>query len=378
MSERTVVVVFPSLFSLNKINSLISSIRMVLKGKNQSFNKIQRNGSVIIIEAKDPVFASSAIGSLFGIEKIAIATEVENSFTEVISTIAKIGTNLILKGERFYVKVDGKPTDYLPKDVELAATSTLIEKISELQAKPGTESAYDKLIYTYLTKSHAYVCIFIDKGRGGIPYRFQQESILCCIYDELSALSCLQTIRMGFDVKILVVYRNDSELLHVVKMINQILPSTGQTKIKLDFFKLEIKSSSSSDLLLKIATITEILAHIAAKSKMKKVSLALSPLIFPLWFIEYNTVHLIQRGIFPYMPLSGMDNSIFESANEIGLGKHITKIENLCRLKFNSKNITKDKVYKISHKALRTQKAVTITSGPKNVHDIIDSLKSNH
>ena len=73
MNEKTVVVVFPSLFSLNKIDYLISSIHAVLKTKKLTFSKIRKNDSVIIVEAEDPVFASSAINYLFGIEKIAIA-----------------------------------------------------------------------------------------------------------------------------------------------------------------------------------------------------------------------------------------------------------------------------------------------------------------
>src|SRR5690349_24457673 len=80
MSEKTVIVVFPTIFSLNKIDYLISNISKILKMKSQSYGKIQQNDSIIVIDAKDPVIASSIIGTLFGIEKIAIATEVENSF----------------------------------------------------------------------------------------------------------------------------------------------------------------------------------------------------------------------------------------------------------------------------------------------------------
>ena len=162
MNEKTVVVVFPSLFSLNKIDYLVSSISTILKIKKLGFNEIRKNGSVIIVEADDPVFASSAIGSLFGIEKIAIAKEIKNSFNVIVSAITTVGTNLLLRGEKFYVKVDGAGMEYVPKDVELAATSALIEKTVDFQTKPGTESSHDKIIYTYITKSHAYVCIFID------------------------------------------------------------------------------------------------------------------------------------------------------------------------------------------------------------------------
>ena len=374
--NKNVVVVFPSLYSLNKIDYLVSSISMILKTKKLGFNKIRKNGSVIIVEADDPVFASSAIASLFGIEKIAIAKEVENSFNAIVTTIVTVGANLLLRGERFFVKVDGTGTEYVPKDVELAATSALIEKTVNFQTKPGTESSYDKIIYTYITKSHAYVCIFIDKGGGGIPNKSQNQKILCCIYDELSVIACLQTLKMGFDVKILVCYSNESELLNTVKMLNQILPRLLQTKVELHFCKLDMKSTGRS-ILLKTAIITTILASFAKRIRIDRISLAISPLIFPAWFIEYNAMRVFQKGIIPWFPLSGIDNSIFDTANEIGLGKHVSKIENLCKIKFK-KELPKDKINKISQISLRDIKTITITLGSKNIHDIIDSLKSNH
>jgi len=374
--NENVVVVFPSLYSLNKMDYLVSSISTILKTKKLGFSKIRKNGSIIIVEADDPVFASSAIASLFGIEKIAIAKEVENSFNVIVTTIVTVGANLLLRGERFYVKVDGTGTEYVPKDVELAATSALIEKTVNFQTKPGTESSYDKIIYTYITKSHGYVCIFIDKGVGGIPSKSQNQKVLCCIYDELSVIACLQTLKMGFDVKILVCYSNESELLNIVKMLNQILPRLLLTKIELHFCKLDMKYAGRS-ILLKTAVITAILASFAKRIKIDRISLAISPLIFPAWFIEYNAMQVFQKGIIPWFPLSGMDNSIFDTAKEIGLGKHVSKIENLCKIKFK-KDLPKDKINKISQISLRDIKTITITLGSKNIHDIIDSLKSNH
>jgi len=374
--NENVVVVFPSLYSLNKIDYLVSSISMILKTMKLGFSKIRKNGSVIIVEADDPVFASSAIASLFGIEKIAIAKEVENSFNSIVTTIVTVGANLLLRGERFFVKVDGTGTEYVPKDVELAATSALIEKTVNFQTKPGTESSYDKIIYTYITKSQAYVCVFIDKGAGGIPNKSQNQKVLCCIYDELSVIACLQTLKMGFDVKILVCYSNESELLNTVKMLNQILPRLLQTNVELHFCKLDMKSTGRS-ILLKTAVITAILVSFAKRIRIDRISLAISPLIFPAWFIEYNAMRVFQKGIIPWFPLSGIDNSIFDTANEIGLEKHVSKIVNLCKIKFK-KDLPKDKINKISLISLRDIKTITITLGPKNIHDIIDSLKSNH
>ncbi|MGQ0794776.1 MAG: thiamine biosynthesis protein [Nitrosopumilaceae archaeon] len=376
MNEKTVVVVFPSLFSLNKIDYLISSIHEVLKTKKLTFSKIRKNDSVIIVEAEDPVFASSAISYLFGIEKIAIAKEIENKFNVLVSTIATVGANLLLKDERFYVRVDGIKTEFLPKDVELAATSALIEKTLDLQTKPGTEFIHDKIIYTYLTKSHAYVCIFIDKGLGGTPYKSQNKKVFCSIYDELSAISCIQTLKMGFDVKILVCYNNESELLNLVKMLNQILYRFIQTKFELYFCKIDMKSGGRT-ILLKIAIITDILATLAKRNKIDGISIAISSSIFSSWFIEYNMKHVIQKNVFPLFPLLGADNNIFEIAKEYGLEKYASKIENLCKMKFK-KDLSKNKISKVSQISRRNIRTITIELGSNNVHNIIDSLKSKH
>lgn len=378
MSEKTVIVVFPTIFSLNKIDYLISNISKILKMKSQSFGKIQQNDSVIIIDAKDPVIASSIIGTLFGIDKIAIATQVENSFQSVLSNIVKTGSNLLLSGEKFLIKVEGQTTHYMPKDLELAATSSLIEKTSHLETKPGSEITYDKLLYTYLTKSHAYICIFIDKGNGGIPYNSHNEKILCCVYDEFSAISCLQIIKMGFEPKILVCFQSEPDLLNIVKMINQILSHIIQDRIELQFCKLSLKSSGNSSILFKVAAITEVLSVLATRIKIERISVAVSSLIFPSWFIEYNAKLILKKNLVPWFPLLTVDNSIFENANELGLEKYMSKIQNLCKLKFKDNNMQQNKIRKISEITIKTRKIVTVKIGTKNVHDIIDSLKSNH
>ena len=68
MSEKTVLVIFPSIYSLNKINNLASNISKILKLENQQYSNIRKNGSVIVVEATDPVLASSTVNMLFGIE----------------------------------------------------------------------------------------------------------------------------------------------------------------------------------------------------------------------------------------------------------------------------------------------------------------------
>ena len=131
MTEDTLVVVYPSLFAENKINQLIENIKKILKIKNLKFGKIIKDDFLICVQADDPVFVSSAIGLLFGIKKIVIAKKIKSNFKTIVSEIGNISSNLLLKGEKFYVKADGHTKGFVIKDLELAATSTLIEKKSK-------------------------------------------------------------------------------------------------------------------------------------------------------------------------------------------------------------------------------------------------------
>ncbi len=378
MSDNASVVIFPSVFAKNKINSLVTNIRKILELQKQKFQKIRKDDSLIIVEANDPVFASSTINLLFGIEKVAIAKQVKNDFDTLVSSIAKIGMNLLLKGEKFYVKVEGQAKGFLPKDVEMAVTSSLIEKTSKLGSKPGSEDRYDKLIYTFLTKSNGYVCIFTDKGNGGIPNNSQNEKILCCIYDELSAISCLETIREGFNVKIIVCYQKESDLLNLVKIVNRIIQRTLESKIELKFFKIANTGSGAQSYLVLIETVVEILLDVASREQINRISLPVSPLIFPQSFIDKISDRISKNKIIPHIPLSGIDENILESAKEIGLEKYLPRIEKLGKMKFDISSKRTDNSKKIAQQALTTKKVVSITLGLNSVHDIIDSLKSNH
>ena len=378
MTNNASVVIFPSIFAQNKINALISNIKKILKIQNQRFQKIRKDGSVIVVEANDPVFASSTINLLFGIDKVAIAKQIKNEYEILVSNITKIGSNLLLKGDIFYVKVEGQSKGYLPKDVEFAVTSSLIEKTTKLGAKPGTEDKHDKLLYTYLTKLNAYVCIFTDKGNGGIPNNFQNEKIICCIYDELSAVSCLETIKEGFEVKIIVCYHKESDLLKFVKILNSLIPRMLKSKIELEFFHVDVSDLSSQNYLTLVETVIEVMLSVTASNKFNRLSLSLTPSIFPQSFIDRLTKRVYKNNIIPHMSLSGFDKNILNHAKELGLEKYLTKIEKLGKMKFDSNVKGKKSAPNLAQKALKTKRVVTVSVGPNNVHDILDSLKSKH
>ncbi|MCV0430694.1 thiamine biosynthesis protein [Nitrosopumilus sp.] len=370
MDEISYVVVFPSKFSKNKIPQLITNIKKILKIKNQEFKSVKRDGDIILVHANDPVFASSAINLLFGIEKTAIARQAKNDFQNIISEITSIGGNLLLKGEKFLVKVEGIAKGFVTKDVEIAATSNIIEKKVNLGAQPGTDENFDKLLYTYLTKNNAYICIFLDMGKGGIPYQSQKEKTICAIYDEISAVSCYETIKQGYDTKIIVCYRQKSEIMNLAKIVNQIIPRLVQEKMDIEFLQIKINPNGIKNYLIFVNTVLEILLHYTNN----RISLALSPLVFSSDFIDHSLKQVFEKKKIPILPLSGIDSSLFHEAKEIGLEKNLKKLEKIVTISTNEiPSFSKKDV----ESALKTKKKITIQIGPNNVHDILDSLE-NH
>ena len=377
MVDNTCLVVFPTIFAKNKINELILNIKKILKIQNQKFQSVSRDGSVIIVKANDPVFASSSINLLFGIEKIIIANKIENKFNNIISEITTVGSRLLLKGERFYVSVEGTTVSYLPKDIEIAATSKLIQNVEKIKAKPGTQNKHDKLLYTYITKSSAYVSIFLDVGLGGVPNNSQNQKIICSIFDEFSAVSCLACMKQGFEVKIIIFYQKQTELRNLVKILNNLMPRMLQSKIEVQFYRLSILEKNN-DKLLKIQVMVEILKRIALSKKISMVSLPVSPLVHPSSFTEHLTKNVFNDGLIPHVPLSGLDESILTNAKEIGLEKYLGKIERLTKTKYTFQKITPKKLTSLIDNGMNTRKIIQITLGPNNIHDILDSLKVKH
>ena len=242
--------------------------------------------------------------------------------------------------------------------------------------KPGTSKKYDRKLYVRLTKLNAYICIYYDNGLGGVPNNSQDKEIICCIFDELSAVSCLETIKQGFDVKIIVCYSKDSELLHLVKIINQIIRRTVKPKINLDFYKIHYDKKIAPLILTEITS--KILIQIASRNGIKRISLGTSPLIYPIDFSEGLTKQTFNKNLVPYFPLSGLDDNVFESAREVGLEKYLGNIKKLGNIKFHNSKLTAKKTEKIIHESIKNKKTVKVNVGPNSVHDILDKVRSNN
>lgn len=372
MSKKSFVIVFPSIFAKNKIPLLIANIKKILKLQNLKFNSVKRDGDIILVEANDPVFASSAINMLFGIKRIAIARQIKNNFDTIVSEITSLGGNLLLKGEKFLVRVEGTSKGFLPKDLEIAATSSIIEKKSKLGARPGTDKEFDKLVYSYLTKNNAYVCIFIDEGLGGVPYGIQEQIVISCVFDELSAINALNTIKHGYKTKLVVCYKKKSELMNLVKTINQIIPRLMTKKIELGFFHINLKKYSDTDYPILIAACLEVSLKVANNEKIKHISVPVTPTIISGKIIDEFVKKIVRNDKIPIIPLFGSNMQIFNDLQELGLSNKTKKLESLASKNFKKVTNVSEKLIQES---LRSEKTVTVEIGPNNVHDILDALE---
>jgi len=376
LKNDIVVVVFPSTFSLNKIKPLIANIKKILMIENQKFHKIKREEDIIIVETDDPVFTSSTINTLFGIKRVAIAKRVTNNFDLIVTGISKVGTDIFIENEKFLIRVEGHAKGFMTKDVEITATSSIIEKTAKNGIKPGTDEKYDKQLYVYLTKPHAYICIYYDEGLGGIPNNSQNKKVVCCVFDELSAISCLETIKHGFDVKIIICFTRESELLHIVKMINRLIHRIVKQKIDLEFYRLTVNKKPNSQLLTEVTA--ELLSNVAVSNSIKRISLSMSPLIHTIDFLETMIKQVYKKKLIPYLPLSGLDNNVLTTAKEIGLEKHIHKIKKYGKSKFYNSKKSHKEIKKIAERSARTKKTISVKVGPNNVHDILDKIIPEH
>jgi len=372
MTENTMVIVHPSTFAENKIDELLSNIKKILKLKSLKYTKIFKDDFLICIQADDPVFVSSAIGLLFGVKKIAIVKKVKSDFKIIVTEIGKISSNLLLKGEKFFVKADGNSKGFVLKDLELAGTSEIIQKNQKITAKPGSESKHDKLLQIYVTKSNAYICIFVDDGLGGTVNNSQKQRIVCGVYDEFSAVNCLETIKQGFEPQILVCYETRENLIHLVKILDKILPRILKSEVELEFYKIQKFGKNAVDVLTKISHVTDILIKNAKENKISHIAAAITPLIFPSIFNQTLQKRIFEEKMIPHISLSGIDSEILENAKEIGMERYLGKIDKLAKMKFGKSKI------KSIQKKKSEKTTIKIKLGPNNMHTILDSLEIEH
>ena len=138
--------------------------------------------------------------------------------------------------------------------------------------------------------------------------------------------------------------------------------------------------------LMLIEVITKILVRIATINNFKRISLGISPLIHPVDFVESLTKQVYSKNLIPYSPLSGLDGNVFETAKEIGLEKHLSKIEKLGNFRIDKNRYAwfqgsiqnQKSLDVIVDETIKSKKTVSVNVGPNNIHEILDEVRSNN
>src|SRR5439155_17153183 len=85
---KTVLLVFPSQFSIGRMDKLIAAIKDALRSQDVELRDIVLEEECVVFELGNVVEGASIIGEMFGIDKVAIAKKVATSgFEEIIAEV---------------------------------------------------------------------------------------------------------------------------------------------------------------------------------------------------------------------------------------------------------------------------------------------------
>ena len=375
-----VLLVFPSVFLANTKNMIMSNTIKKLQLENMTVTKTICEESCFVFIVNDIVGAACSIKELFGIDRVAIAKQVPNIFSDVVSAIITIGKQIILPKQKFFIKVQissEAKVNYVGRDIAFVSSGDLIEQLATTGAHLArNEQEADKIILAYIGKEYGYICIQIDKAPGGMPFGYQNMKVSCSIHNVLSAISSLLAIKSGFVPELLILYANYDELIENVKLFGHIA-----NRIPLKRHNLRIAQIDLSDKLdqgLKLILKESISAKILIQLPGKGVVLPLNATIYPSWFIELIMKRIIHTKKTPWMPLMLLTDEIQQAAKIFGLEEKLKSVDNLTvKTAFKKKDHYREYLGKadiLSRKAMKNMKTISLKIGPNYLHDIIDAI----
>ena len=415
---KTVLLVFPSQFSIGRIDKLIADIKDALRSKDVELRDIVLEKECVIFELDDVVEGAAITVEMFGIDKVAIAKKVSTArFEEILAQVVNIGKLKILPKEKFFVKVqisNNAKVDYKPRDLEFASTGELTAALQSslspsLSSSPRQSSTFsssasslsssarpakneldaDRLIEIFIGKKSAYVCIEIDAGLGGLPFACQEEKVLCTIHNALSAISCMAVLKCGFFPEIIILYTDDDDLRQNLKTFGLVVNRMNTKNYSVRLAKVEEiqkqqqqqhqqqRESSHKTILQEIVAI-QILTHM----KGKGVVVPLSTAIHPLWLIELTFKKILSSNKIPWMPLLLPTQGIDDIAKELGMEEHKLRLmsDQSCMidrlLTFTKQDYAKYRksIDIMTESALKNMNTISFEIGPNYLHDILDSI----
>ena len=415
---KTVLLVFPSQFSIGRIDKLIADIKDALRSKDVELRDIVLEKECVIFELDDVVEGAAITAEMFGIDKVAIAKKVSTArFEEILAQVVSIGKLKILPKEKFFVKVqisDNAKVDYKPRDLEFASTgeltaalqSSLSQSVSSSHRQSSTfpssasslsssarpaknELDADRLIEIFIGKKSAYVCIEIDAGLGGLPFASQEEKVLCTIHNALSAISCMAVLKCGFFPEIIILYTDDDDLRQNLKTFGLVVNRLNTKNYSIRLARVEglpkrrqqqqqQQGQSNHKTILKEIVAAQVLTRMRGKG----VVVPLSTAIHPLWLIELTFKKILSSNKIPWMPLLLPIQGIYDIAKELGMEEHKLRLmsDQSCMidglLTFTKQDYAKYRksIDTMTESALKNMNTISFEIGPNYLHDILDSV----
>lgn len=355
------VVVFPALYPPIYVSTLIQNIRRILDVRDEPYKSIRRDSGLILIDSNDPASTASTVNMLSGIRQTVIAWQVDNTFDDIVDTISDTGRRLLLAGDKFLVRVQGTTSGFLPEDAAMAATSSIIETNTAPGVRPGTAKQYDRLLYCYTTDKHAYVSIFNDAGMGGFPTG-SQGKVVCCVFDALSASSCIECIRNGFDVTILACYRHGQDPHQLAQILGKITPMLFSEQIRMYFYTVDADESGYVDMARHAVT----LAIKEAKAlDIRRISLPVSRVLILGGAYETLSGLVTEKGMVPVELMPSGSKVLYDTLREFSLHRNFDRIKSILCTPYTRPATKGDAI---------SRKVISVKPGPNNVHDIVDAL----
>lgn len=156
-------------------------------------------------------------------------------------------------------------------------------------------------------------------------------------------------------------------------MLNQIIPRMISLNVELEFFRID--KSITKEYLEFLRVAIDLSNYLAKKYKITHVSLPLSSLIHTIKLIDEFMSSTFRQGLIPILAMNGLDDNVFKTAKEIGLEKHLSRIEKLVKRKNRSMKLPSSIKNDVLRSINTSGQKIIVQLGPNNVHDILDSLQ---
>ena len=377
--EQLVVIAVPTVFAEGRAALLAGNVRSALGAAGQSFGSVSRDGALVVVEgADDPVLASATIGMLSGIRTVGIARRGGAALADAAEAVAQAAGRLLLGGEAYAVRAEGSPRGYVPGDLEMAATSLIIERHARTGARPGTAARHDRELYAYATARHSYACMFADRGIGGVPAGTHPEPVACCMFDGLSAAACFEAIRQGYDVRMSVAYSTEAELRRLARAAGRLVPRTaaallGGGPVGMEFFRVKKAAGGRAGRLLASCLLA---ARTAEKGGIARAVLPVSPVVDSQRVIDAAAGELARRGIAAYAPLGALEDEVFSNAAAAGFEAYAREAaREAARGARGGKEDAAGALELAGELAAAARPTrVSVRAGPNTVHEMLDAV----